>query len=327
MKIGKVPNDILKKIVLDRINEKRSEILLRPGIGEDCCAVDFGDDICILSTDPITGTAKNIGMLAVHVSCNDIAACGAEPFAIMVTILAPPSAELDELDSVMKQICATADSINVDIIGGHTEVTNAVTRFVITSTAVGKLKCGSIITTAGSKAGDKFVMTKSAGLEGTAIIADEKSVELKSKFGDEMIERAKSYMNDISVLKEGMLASAFGATSMHDVTEGGLMGAVWEMCEASGNGAILDKDEIFIAPETKMITDYYVIDPLKLISSGSMLITCRDGEGLVALLESKGIQARIIGEVTGEPERTFFSNGQLYPIVKPDSDELYKVLD
>ena len=130
MKPGKISNELLKKTVLGRIKTKRQEVVLGPGIGEDCCAVNLGGDLCVLSTDPITGAVNEIGSLAVHVSCNDIASCGAEPVGIMITILAPLSAEEKDFEAIMKDVSDTADKLNVDILGGHTEITDAVSRFV-----------------------------------------------------------------------------------------------------------------------------------------------------------------------------------------------------
>ncbi len=90
MEIGKVPNDILKEIILNKIRCCRDEVLIRPKIGEDCAAVDFGEYACVMSTDPITGAVNEVGRLAVHISCNDVASCGVEPIGLLATILAPP---------------------------------------------------------------------------------------------------------------------------------------------------------------------------------------------------------------------------------------------
>ena len=151
MEIGKVPNNILKEIVLGKINHKRNEVILRPRIGEDCCAVDFNNYICVLSSDPVTGAINEVGRIAVHVSCNDVAACGAEPLGLLVTILAPPGASETDLDTIMMQLSITADSLNVDIMGGHTEITTSVTRFVIVTTAIGKVLKNKLVMSSGAK--------------------------------------------------------------------------------------------------------------------------------------------------------------------------------
>jgi hydrogenase maturation factor len=325
MVIGKVPNDILKKIILDKIKHKRQEVLIRPKIGEDCCAVDIGSHVCVLSTDPITGAVNQVGRLAVHVSCNDIASCGVEPIGLLVDILAPPEADEKDLDMVMSQICDTAASLNVDILGGHTEVTDAVNRFVIIGTAVGKALRDGLVTTSGAKAGDDIVMTKSAGIEGTAIIASDNEEKLLGVLDKEIIERAKTFINDISVVKEGIIAGQFGVNSMHDVTEGGVLGAVWEIAEASDVGAIVYKEKIPIEKETAEISRVLGIDPLKLISSGCMMITCKNGEKLVKILNDNNIKAAVIGTVTEELNKILIDSGGIDKITQPDADELYRI--
>lgn len=326
MNIGKVPNEVLKKMVFDKLKNNRKEVLIRPGIGEDCCAVDFGEYVCVMSSDPITGAVNDVGRLSVHISCNDIASCGVEPLGLINTILAPEGTTEDELKQVMTQILETADSLGVDIIGGHTEITDTVSRFVIISTAIGKALKGKVVSTSGAKEGDHVVMTKSAGIEGTAIIAHDRQDELLKHFDVDFISTAKSFINQISVVKEGVIAGEFGVNSMHDITEGGVLGAIWEVCEASNTGVELYLNKIPVARETSEICRVFGIDPLKLISSGSMLITCGRGYELVQRLKENGINAAVIGKITGQKDRHLITDDGIQEILPPGSDELYKVI-
>lgn len=326
MEIGKVPNSTLQKIILDKIVHKRNDILIRPKIGEDCCAVDFGENACVMSTDPITGAVNEIGRLAVHIGCNDIASCGVEPLGILLTILAPKDTTEVDLDIIMSQICDTSNLLGVEILGGHTEITNAVNRFVIISTTVGKIDKNALVKTSGAQPGDMIVLTKSAGIEGTAIIANDKEEELRNNVDIKIIENAKNFINSISVVKEGIIAGKFGVNSMHDVTEGGVLGAVWEVTEASGVGAIIYKDLIPVQEETEKICDFFEIDPLKLISSGCMLITCKNGVTLVKVLKDNGVKATVIGKITEEREKIINEGKVSKEILAPECDELYKVI-
>jgi hydrogenase expression/formation protein HypE len=226
----------------------------------------------------------------------------------------------------MDQLSQTAAELNVDIMGGHTEITAAVTRFVIISTAIGKTLKNHIVTTKGAKPGDQIVLTKSAGLEGTSILAFEKEKELLNIFGQVIVDEAKGFINNISVVKEGLIAGRYGVSAMHDVTEGGLLGAVWELCEASDMGAGIYINQIPVALSTLKICEYYNINPLKLIASGSMLIACKDGDGLVRKLNEENIQAAVIGMIVEGSERLLVSDTGSEPILLPDSDELYKVV-
>jgi len=327
MEIGKLPNDVLKSVVLNKIQNRRKEVLVRPGIGEDCAAVNFDQEICVISSDPITGTDSEIGVLAVHVSCNDIASAGAEPVGIMVTILVPPDAPMSGLEKIMAQLAGTAAAANVDIIGGHTEVTDAVTRFVISVTAVGKTINKTVVKTSGAKPGDSLIITKYAGLEGTSILAFDHEEELAGVFGGELVGNAQKLIDKISVVKEGLIAAKHGVHAMHDITEGGVLGAVWEMCDASGCGAEIMEEKIPILEETRKICDYYKIDPLKLISSGCMLIAAESGAapGLAQALRREGINAAIIGKAIGNNSRILYTETGGIMIAPPESDELYKV--
>lgn len=299
MEIGKLPNEILQTLILNKLRNTRKEVIVKPAVGEDCGVVDFAHELTVISTDPVTGTDSEIGTIAVHVACNDIAASGAEPVGIMVTLLAPENASIDDIETIMKQLADSALSLNVDVIGGHTEVTDAVSRFVITVTAIGKTTGRRVLETSGAKPGDDIILTKFAGLEGTAILAFDHEKELAAEFGSDVVDSAKKLINLISVVKEGVIASKYeGVNAMHDVTEGGVLGAVWEMCEASGCGAEIIKSSIPVLPETAKICGYFNINPLKLISSGCMLISANSGRSLVEKLSGEGIPASIIGKMT-----------------------------
>lgn len=327
VKVGKLDSELLQKIVFNNIKFNREEVLVRPGIGEDCAVVDFGDYVLIMSTDPITGAASEIGRLAVHINCNDIATNGIEPLGLMMTILAPKGTTEKEIDDVMKQASQEAAKLNVEIIGGHTEITEAVNRMVISATAIGRQLKSKIIKSSGAKIGDKIIMTKTAGLEGTGIIAYDLEDRLSSTFSREIIEKAKKMVDKLSVVKEGVVGGKVGASSMHDVTEGGILGAVWEICKAGKVGCDIYKDSIAIADETHKICKFLDIDPLKLISSGTMLITIspeREKE-LISELIKNGIKTSVIGEIT-EKGIFLIDNDNTTEIEPPESDELYKVI-
>lgn len=327
MKSGKLANELLKSIIFNNITYQREEIMVRAGVGEDCAVVDFGEFACVISTDPITGANNKVGRLAVHIACNDIASNGVEPLGLLLTILVPEGTAEAELNEIMKEAGEAAAELNVEIMGGHTEVTAAVNKIVVSSTVIGKHLKDEVIFTKGAKPGDLIVMTKSAGLEGTAIIAHDWEDKLRKALGDNIVVEGKKMMQDISVVKEGVVAGKIGVTAMHDVTEGGLLGALWELCEASSVGALIDREKINIAPATKEICQYFNINPLRLISSGCMLITVAKEKASRLLKEfiENDIQAIVIGEITTQGR--FMKEGDnLLEIVPPESDELYKIV-
>lgn len=327
MKIGKVPNDILEELVFKHIKHKRNEVLTRPGIGEDCGVIDFGQLACVVSTDPITGASENIGSLAVHISCNDVASNGADPVGILMTILAPEGTTEEDLDRIMKDAGEIAATLNVEIIGGHTEITNAVNKIVISTTVIGMQPKNKVPNSKSVKIGDKVIITKSAGIEGTSIIASELEENLKDKMSEKELDEAKAFINSVSVVKEGKICGEIGVPYMHDITEGGLLGAIWEASKSIDKGIYIEKGAIPIENVTKKICDIFNIDPLKLISSGSMLIISpiEKVQEILEKLNGNNIQASVIGEVT-ETGVKMLDDEQIRDINPPESDELYKVV-
>ena len=306
---------------------KRNEVILGSGVGEDCGAVVCGpDEVLVMSTDPITGTAIDIGHLACDITANDLASAGAEPVGVLLTVMLPPQTTEDKLQEIMKEINVSCERLHMAVIGGHTEVTDAVTRPVVSVTGVGKVRRDSMIGTSGAKPDTDLVVTKYIGLEGTSIIAAEKKDELLQKFPAEFVENAISCKNMISVVQDGLIAAGAGAVAMHDVTEGGIFGALWEMGEASGVGLSVDIERIPIRQETVEICDYFDIDPYCLISSGSMLIAAERGDRIVDALEEKGISASIIGRTNDTRDRVVHYDGQTRFLEPPAADEFHKVL-
>lgn len=327
MEIGKLPNDVLEKIVIYNIKNKRKEVLVRAGVGEDSAVIDFGDQVCVMSTDPITGATKDIGSLAIHISCNDVAASGAEPIGVLLTILAPPETTEKDIENIMIDAGKAAKEINIEIMGGHTEITNAVNRIVINTTVIGKQDKVKLLNPKDIEVGDKVMITKYAGIEGTSIIAKELEEELILKIGKEKLEIAKNMDIMLSVVAEGMICGEIGVNYMHDITEGGVFGAIWESTKAIDKGIKIYEDLIPVNPITKEIMNILDLDVYKLISSGSMLIIGKEEKftEIKEKLNELDIKITIIGEVI-ERGTILEKSGKIVEIEPPGSDELYKAL-
>lgn len=319
MKLGKLDNDTLEKLILDRFKKTRSESFGAPRIGMDCAMLDFGGDLIVTSCDPITSAdARHIGSLSVHVNCNDAAACGAEPVALLVTLLLPPDTTEETVAAIASDLQTAAEYAGVDIVGGHTEVTDAVTRVTTCTTVLARTPKAKVL--CGAKPGDDIVMTKWAGLEGTMLIASDHANLLPS-VSAELIAHAKSLSRFLSVVPESRIAVRMQAHAMHDVTEGGVLGAVWELAAQTNCGAIVDRSMIPMLPETEIITKAVGLDPYRLMSSGSMLIACENGDSMISELSKAGIACASIGKIT---ERGFlFADGST--LDPPGADELYRL--
>lgn len=327
MKIGKIPETVLKRSVLKRIKHRRDEVLVGPAIGEDCSVIGIKEDeVIAISTDPITGTAQDIGTLAVHITANDLASNGAEVIGIMLSVLLPEGTAESELKGMMQDIEEVCDKLHIEVLGGHTEVTKAVNQPIVTVTGIGKIKKSDIIKTSGAKPGQEIVMTKWAGLEGTAILAKAKEQELISKYSKSFIEEAKKMIDYISVVPDSRIAMEVGVTSMHDVTEGGVFGALWEIGVASGVGLEVDLQKIQLRQETVEICEFFDLNPYMLISSGCMLIVTNNANLLVDRFREKGIVACVIGRITAGNDRIIVNGEEQRYLEPPKTDELYKVM-
>ena len=217
--VGKLDSDLLKEIVFGKITYRNEDVKVRPGIGEDCALIDFGDYDCVMSTDPISSTVSDIGRLAIHITCNDIASNGIQPLGIMLACMLPEGTTDDDVKEIMEQAGTTAAEVGVEIIGGHTEITPSVKQPLIVSTAIGKAPAGTSQNGNDMIPGDFIMMTKAVGLEGTGIIACDHEEEIRAALNedgsrlvtDEEIEKAKSFLNLVSVVPEGVATLPVGA--------------------------------------------------------------------------------------------------------------------
>lgn len=327
MKIGKVPENVLKRSILKQIKTKRAEVLVGAGVGEDCAAIALApDEVMVLSTDPITGTTKDIGKWAVMVSANDIASSGAEVIGMLVCAMLPPDVSEAELKEVMQQIEVSCEELNIQVVGGHTEITDAVTRPILTMTGIGKVKKDKLLATGGAKPGQDIVVTKWIGLEGTSILAKEKEEELLSKFPRHLVDEAKDYDRMMSVIPEAAIAVKSNVSAMHDITEGGVFGALWELAESAGVGLTVDLKKLPIKQTTVEICNFYDINPYELMSSGSMLMAVDNGHDLVRALEEEHIHAVVVGKVTDSNDKIVINGDETRFLEPPKTDELYKAL-
>ncbi|MFA9377570.1 MAG: AIR synthase family protein [Lachnotalea sp.] len=326
MKIGKVSETVLKRSIFKQIRTKRDEVVLGAGVGEDCAAIQLAEDeTFVISTDPITGTVQDIGSLAIHITANDLASAGAEPIAVMLTVLLPEDIYESDLKEMMQQVEEVCAELKMQVIGGHTEITRAVNQPIISVTGIGKVKKGQVVSTGGAKPGQDVLVTKWVGIEGTSIIAKENETELLEKYPKSLVETAKNFDKYISVVKEAAEAVKSGVSAMHDVTEGGIFGALWEMAEASDVGLEIDLKKIPIKQETIEICEYYDLNPYCLISSGCMLMAMDNGHDLVRNLEKIGISAIVIGKVIKGNDRVILNDDERRFLEPPKSDELYNV--
>jgi len=317
----------LKKTILDKIEHFRSDVMVPAGPGEDSAVIDLGDSLLVVSSDPITGAEKNAGYLAVNVACNDIAAAGAEPFGIQVVLLLPPSLGEKKAEDLMKEIVSTAKSIEIEVLGGHTEITDLVQKPIITVTALGKAKKDELTSSSAAEAGDILYISKGMGIEGSYILASDYQEHLMTKgVSSETIAKVSGYLNLLSVIPESRIARQNGVKAMHDVTEGGVYGAVAEMAAASELGFIIEKDNFKLKPEVKELCSKLDLDPAALISSGAMLMAAPPDVDLKSVFAENEIEIMRVGRLI-ENGIYIEEEGEKKEFKVPEKDELWKFIE
>jgi len=299
---GKVSWDLLGGL-LHRQLLGHPEVLVGPGPGEDAAVVDPDGRCLVAATDPITFAADAIGYYAVQVNANDVAAMGAEPRWFLATILLPEGQTTGaSVADLIDQLGSACRQIDVDLIGGHTEITSGLKRPIVVGTMLGLVDRDRLVTSGGAGPGDRIILTKGVAVEGTAVIARELFSYLKDKYDSEFIERCKNllYNPGIGVVREARTAvEVSGIHAMHDPTEGGLATGLWELADASQISLVVLRDRIFILPETDRLCREFGLDPLGLLASGALLIAAGEtaADRLIGALGEKDIAADVIARV------------------------------
>ena len=327
---GKLPNAFLEELLSDYRIEDTS-VIVGPSVGEDTAAIDIdGESVLVLKADPITFATDSIGRYAVLINANDLATAGTEARWMLATLLFPcgfTKSQVRQVFSELKNACTTE---TISLCGGHTEITDAVSRPVVAGTMAGTMARNDLIQKSRMAAGDSVLVTKGVAVEGTAIIA----AEFRERLLQEGVDRNQindciRFQSMISILPEARIAWAVGGVSaLHDVTEGGIATALWELSQAGGNGIRVQKDAVPVYPETRRIGKILGIDPLGLIGSGSLLICCRPDytRKLISRLHANGIPVTEIGVVTkSEPGIDAVSNDVRVPWPRFDVDEITRL--
>lgn len=321
--VGKVPPELLEQIVFSRLGYPRKELVLTPAIGEDTAALDLANELLLASTDPITGAEDKAGWLAVKVAINDIAATGGEPICILVTLMLPETALLSDLEQIINDINEACMEEGVQVAGGHTEVTQGLKQPIISVTALGKTRNRKVLSSSNAQVGDDILVTKWAGMEGTSILVRDFPEAFVDVLDEASIEQARNLFSMISVTLDGKIASEAGANACHDATEGGVLGAIYEICQASGLGAVIYADKIPVLPVTLRVAEFCKIDPLRLISSGCLIVTAPDGEELCKAYHKAGVNATVVGKIVREA-REVVQSGNKFALGSPGPDHLWQ---
>lgn len=325
MRQGKISENVLKRSVLKKIKTHRDEVVSGAGIGKDCAILAFGEEETVLSVTPVTAPVTELSSYAIPMALNNVAVSGAEPVGVMLSILLPEETEEAEFQRIMEQAEDVCSDLHVEIIGGHTEVTPAVAYPIMTVTGVGKKEAARAGFPQGIKANQDIVVSKWIGLEGTARLAKEHKEELCSRYPVRMIEEAAAYDKYLSVIPEAATAMKSGVCGMHDVSRGGIFGALWEMASGAGVGLEIDLKKLPVKQETIEICEFFELNPYELLSGGCLIMVTEDGNGLVTALAREEIPAVIVGRTTDSNDRILYNEDEKRYLDMPKTDQIYYI--
>jgi len=292
--MSKFSLDVLQRCVFPFVSSDDPDVILGATFGEDVALTRVGDDILVSHLDPIVGAIDNIGWLAVHVACNDIASTGIPPRWIHILVLVPRPEDEALLERIMRDAGQAAKEIGVSIIGGHTGYSANLARPLVAVTALGTAGGREPLRTRGARVGDHVLVTKGIAIEGTAILAqDFAEVARNLGLSANDLAEARRLMAQVSVVKEAVAIAAQGATAMHDVTRGGLMETLLELAALSGVAIEMDASLLPVPPVVARFAKAFRFDPLWMISSGTLAATIPP--------EQVADVSRVLKEQTGTP--------------------------
>ncbi len=334
LRLGKPPLEVLEHLF--RMYDIRDpRVIVGPRVGEDAAVLDLPDRYLVAKVDPITFVAEEIGWYAVHINANDLAVRGARPCWFLMTLLLP-AGRADEklLEDIFAQVQEACGAIGATLVGGHTEVTQGLDRPILAGTMLGEVEKDRLVTTAGARVGDAVLLSKGIAVEGASILARECGRFLADRgVSQEVQSRAREFLHrpGISVLRDARVAlGSVSVHAMHDPTEGGLATGLLELALASGVGLAIEREAIPVLPECQTMCQALGLDPLGVIASGALLLTCpsEEGDRLVAAWEAEGITGRIIGKVTPpETGLILLGAGGEAPLPRFARDEVARLLD
>ncbi len=333
MRTGKIPEAVLRRSVLRRIHAD-SSVRCTEFSGEDCAlfAWEQGKErawmTAYASVCTVPGFERRPGKL-VLAAANNLWAGGAHPEALMLQALIPSWYEERDLQRDMDEIAAEAAAQEMRILGGHTQVSDAVKEAVCTVTGIGTMETASRAKEQpGSRRpllpGDELVVTKWIALGGTAALALNYGEKLKSRYPRVLIDRAKEFEKLMSVAKDARAVNHFGQAAVHDLSQGGIFGALREMTEHAGVGLEVDLRKIPVKQETIEICEYFDVNPYELYSAGSLLVGTEQGEALVRHLARCSVPAAVIGRATDGKDRIILNGEDRRYLDRAPQDAWYK---
>jgi hydrogenase expression/formation protein HypE len=334
MKIGKIDETDFRSLVMGKFGRRDPSVIVPPRTGVDAGVVDLGRGrILVVAEDPIFTMPRlpleMFGRFTVHIGASDVAVMGVRPRYMTYSLLLPPETGREDVRRIVDAIHRAARELGIAIVGGHTGFYpgfTAPTIGGITVFAVGRKR--DLVTPAGARPGDEVILTKGPAIETAALLASLREEELLAKHPAALVAKAKRLARSITVVEDALTAAAAGGvTAMHDATEGGVMGGLFEIAAASGVGMEIDEARFVYPDEVRAVCETFGIDPVRAIAEGSLLVTVRPGKsaGVIARLKRKRIAASVVGEVIRDRRRRVLrrADGRTEDLAVPAQDPFW----
>lgn len=328
--MSKFSLDVLQRCVFPFVKADDPDILLGAAFGEDVALTRVGDEVLASHMDPIVGAIGNIGWLAVHVACNDVATAGIPPRWLQLLVLVPSMEDEELLGQIVRDASRAAKEVGASIVGGHTGYSAGLSRPLVAVTAMGTAAGRRPVLTSGARVGDRVLVTKGIALEGTAILAqDFADVARELGLSDDELKEGRRVMADVSVAPEALALAEQGVTAMHDVTRGGLLETLLEIAYLSKVGIEVESSRLPIPPIVSRFAQAFRFDPLQMISSGTLAVTVppEREEGIGEALEALGTPFAFVGDVREGTGVRVHKDGEVihYTEIRCEDDELARM--
>ena len=332
--VGKVQPEMLSRILNGHLGAPSDKVIVPPRSGVDAGVVDLGNgQVMIIAEDPIFTlpglSLEFFGWVAVHIGASDIAVMGVRPQFMTYSLLLPPGTSDKDLETIVSSVHSAARNLGIAIVGGHTGYYPGLASPTIGGiTVFSVVPKGSYVTSAGARSGEDVLLTKGPAIEASGVLAVLNRKALASRYGQALADKAADLCNLITVVEDARLAmEAGGVSAMHDATEGGVLGGLFEVADASGVGMEIDEASMAIPEEVKAVCESFDIDPLQAISEGSLIITARPdhSEAIIAALRSHGISCTVVGKVVADRSirRIKRKDGRIEDLIMPKQDPFW----
>ncbi|MBQ7359380.1 MAG: hydrogenase maturation factor [Lachnospiraceae bacterium] len=328
MKIGKVAESVLNRSVLKQIKLNQGmKMIDGASVGADCAIFEpfSGEKMCSSMQESLIRDKDDLYRLF-HRVANNLACVGAtKSVGVMVSLLLPEEMEEQDLQTYTKEMAIICKSLNMNIMGGQTNVSPDTKQMHVAVTGIAAIPDSSLCPHGKVLPGQDIVVSKWIALEGTALVAKVGRDRLKERYPLYLIDEGEAMKQQMSIVPEAAVAITSKVSGMHDVSEGGIFRALWEVAQRAGVGLNVDLKKIPIRQETVEICEFFQLNPYEMLSGGSLIMIAEDGEALVEALAQAQIPATVIGKITEGHDRVVTNEDETRFLDRPRTDEIYKM--